>query len=60
MLVHVDVHRGTDQDRCLGREGDGREQIVGDAGGELGNDVRRRWRDDDRIGRIGELDVTDL
>jgi hypothetical protein len=60
VLVHVDVHGRRDHDRRAGREEDRAEQIVGEAGGDLRDDVRRRRRDRHHVRRVGEVDVPDL
>ena len=45
--------------RARGEE-DGRQEVVGDAGGHLAEDVGRRRRDDDDVRGVGQTDVPDL
>ena len=60
VLEHVRVHRRRNEHRCLGREVQRRQEIVGDAVGELADDVRRRRRDDQQIDARRERDVLDV
>ena len=55
---HLPVHRRRDQQRTIAREAQRRQQVVGMAVRELGDEIGRRRRDDDRIGVARELDVT--
>ena len=60
VLPHVHVHRRRDQHGRAGREHDGREQVVGDTGRELRDEVRGSGRDQQRIGGVGQANVADL
>ena len=57
VLVHRPVGRGRDDHRPAKREVDGREQVVGEAGGELGHGVGRGRRDDHDVGPPRGFDV---
>ena len=56
-LVHVHVHGRRQHKRRGTRQGRGGEQIVGDAVGQLGQDIGRARRDDEGIGLLGKRDV---
>ena len=56
-LVHVHVHGRRQHERRGTRQGRGGEQIVGDAVGQLGQDVGRARRDDEGIGLLSKRDV---
>ncbi len=57
VVPHLAVHRGGDEERAVAREARRREQVVGEAVGELGEEVGARGRDHDRIRPARELDV---
>ena len=57
MLVHVGVHGGGEKQRRLGGQGRGGEGVVGEAEGELGDDVGRGRGDDQQVGAGGQGDV---
>jgi hypothetical protein len=59
VLPHLGVHRGRDQHRRARREERRGQQVVGDAGGVLAEQLRRRGRDDDQVGRLTEARVRD-
>ena len=54
---HLPVHRRRDEQRAVAREAQRRQQIVGVAVRELGEEVGGGRRDDDRVGAARELDV---
>ena len=60
VLEHVGVHRRSEQHRSARRQIERAEEIVGDAGGELADDVRRRGRDEQQRGVGGQGDVLDV
>ena len=60
MLPHLRVHRRRDQHRLVGREQRGRGQIVGQAVGHLGDQIRGRRRDHHQIGLARQPDVAHL
>ena len=51
VLPHADVHRRRDDDRLVGREQQGRREVVGDARRHLGEQVGGRRADQHEIGR---------
>ncbi len=53
MRVHMHIHRGRKCDRRLRREQHSCDDIIGDSGRGLGDDVGGRGSDHDRIGAIG-------
>ncbi len=55
---HHHIHRGRHQDRLVGRQKQGRGQIVGQAMGHLGDQIGRRRRHHQEIGLAAGLDVT--
>jgi hypothetical protein len=57
---HPSVHRGGEHERGVGFEQRRGQEVVGDAGGELGDDVGRRRRHHHHVGLVRELDVQDL
>ena len=57
MLVHRPVHRRGDDDGAAEGEVGRGKQVVGDAGGHLGERVRRRRGDDHNVAPTGRLDV---
>ena len=59
MLPHVHVHGGGDQDRRRRGQVEGGEEVVGNAVGELGQDVGRGGGDDQRVGPLRLADVLD-
>jgi hypothetical protein len=59
VLPHRRVHRGRDEDGRVAGEVSGRDEIVGDAARELGDDVGGGGRDDEQIDRLREGDVRD-
>ena len=59
-FVHVRVHRGRGEYRCLCREQGRRQHVVGNARRGLGDDVGRRRRDQHGVGKCGERDVLDV
>ena len=54
---HLAVHRGCDEQWTITRETERRQQIVGDAMRELGNEIRRRGRDQNGISAARKRDV---
>ena len=60
VLEHLRVHRRREQHRRARRDVERRQEIVGDAVGELADDVRGRRRDEQQIDRRGERDVLDV
>ena len=54
---HLPVHRGRDEQRAVARERQRGQEVVGVAVGDLGEKVRRRRRDDDRVGAARQVDV---
>ena len=59
MAGHVHVHRGGKNDRGFGGQVCGREKVVSEAVGELGESVRSGRSDDQYIGPLGLRDVLD-
>ena len=59
IFPHVDVHRRRHHDGRLSGDCERREKVVRDAVRELGDDVRRRGRDDQGINRLRHRDVLD-
>jgi hypothetical protein len=59
VLVHAVVHRGCDEQRALGGQRGGGEQVVGQPGGELGDRVGRGGRDDEDLSVAQELQMAD-
>ena len=59
MIPHVHVHGGSDEDGRGGGEVHGGEEIVGDAVGELGEDVGGGGSDDEGVGPLRFADVLD-
>jgi hypothetical protein len=57
---HPGVHGRGDDDRRPAGAGDGGDRVADQPGGELTDEVRRRRGEDDRIGRLRQLDVSDL
>ena len=51
VVPHLPVHRRRDEQRALAREAQRREQIVGEAVRELGDEIGGGGRDDDRVAR---------
>ena len=47
---HLAVHRGRDEQRAFAREAQRRQQVVGSAVRELGDEIGGGGRDDDRVG----------
>ena len=60
MLEHVGVHRRRQQDRRPGREVERAQEVVGNAVGELADDVRRGRRDEQQPDARGQRDVLDV
>ena len=60
MMPHAHVHRRHGKHRLVGGEDQRGGEIIGDAGGHLGHQVRRGGADDYQIGRTAELDMADL
>jgi hypothetical protein len=60
MSPHVHVHGGRHENGGAGRQRDGGHEIVRQAQGELGQEVRGRGRDDQQLGPVCERDVIDL
>src|SRR6185369_15912346 len=60
ILVHVHVHGGGDQHGCLGRQHGGGKQVIGDAGGDLADEVGGGRGDQEQIGPVRQGDVPDL
>ena len=54
---HLPVHRRRDEQRAFAREAQRRQQVVGVAVRELGEEVGRGGRDDDGVGAAREIDV---
>ena len=54
------VHRRRHQHRRGRRQIERRQEVVGDAVGELADDVRRRRRDQQQVGGRGQRDVLDV
>ena len=59
VLPHIDVHRRSHQDRRGGGQIHGGEEVVGDAVGELGQDVGGGGSDDHGVGPLRLADVLD-
>ena len=59
MLPHIHVHGGSHKNRRGGGQVQGGQEIVGDAVGELGQDIGRGRRNDQRIGPLRLADVLD-
>ncbi len=59
MLPHIHVHRRSNNDRRVGGQKQGGEEIVGQAVGELRQDVGGRRRNDQGFGRLGFANVLD-
>ncbi len=59
VLQHEGVHCRRDHDVAAMGDGVRRERVVGDAGGEFGEAVGRRRRDEEKLGPAGQLDVID-
>ena len=57
VLPHLPVHRRHDQQRTIARDAQRRQQIVGHAVRELGEEVGRGGRDHDRVGFTRQIDV---
>ncbi|MGF6481566.1 hypothetical protein QFZ91_003729 [Paraburkholderia sp. JPY419] len=57
VLPHLPVHRRHDEQRAVARDAQSRQQIVGHAVRELGEEVGRRRRDHDRIGFARQINV---
>ena len=55
--VHVQVHGGSHGDRTAGREVDGQQQVVGDAGGHFGQGVGRGGGDQVAVGPFAQRHV---
>jgi hypothetical protein len=60
VVPHVDVHGGCDEHGGAAGQGQGGEGVVGDAVGELGDDVGGGGGDEQQVGAVGGLDVADL
>ncbi len=54
---HLPVHRRRDEERAIARERQRRQQIVGMAVRDLGQKIRGRRRNDDRVGAARKIDV---
>jgi hypothetical protein len=59
VLVHVVVHRRGDEDRARRGERRAREEVVGQAVGELGDRVRARRGDQEDVGVADELEMAE-
>src|SRR6185436_5241973 len=57
VLPHVVVHRGRDDHRAAGGQRGGGDEVVGQAGGELGQRVGRRRREQVDVGVGDQLEV---
>ena len=57
VLPHLHVHGGRDEQRPAAREAQARQQVVGEAIGELGDEVRRCRGDRDELAVAREFDV---
>ena len=60
MLPHVGIHRRREQHRRARRQVERGEEIVGDAVGELADDVRRGRGDEQKLHARGQRDVFDV
>ena len=60
MFPHAEIHRRRDEDRLVGRQQRGRGEIVGDAGGDFRDDIRRRRRDDEEIAFLRQAQMAHL
>ena len=60
VLPHPHVHCRNREHRLVGREDKRGAEIIGDARGHLGEQVRGGRADDDQVGLAAELDVPDL
>src|SRR5437899_8044616 len=58
MRTHLSVHRRRDENRRQGGERNRRERMVRQAVRELGDGVRRRRRNQKKIGAISQFDVS--
>ena len=59
VFVHAVVHRGRHDDRAGGGERGARQQVVGEAAGELGDRVGGGGRDQVEVGVAHQLEVAD-
>ena len=55
--IHVGIHSRCDEDRCRRSHDRRRQHVVGNAVGDLANDVGRRRCDDEDVGPAGQGDV---
>ena len=60
MAPHVDIHRGSDEQFCLGGQHDCGDEVVGDAVIHLGKRVGGCGRDHHEVGPVGDRDMVDL
>ena len=57
VVPHPHIHRGRDQDRLVGGKKRRRSKVGGKPGGELGDQIGRRGRDDHQIGGARQRDM---
>jgi len=58
MLPHFSVHGRREQNRRTRGERDGRKRVTGQTVRQLGDDVRGRGRNEEKVRAVGEIDVT--